>query len=414
MKKPLLLFILLQLVSYSYVICNTALSEPKKIYVTKKIEGNPPEIDGLVNEAVWDNIEWSNGFKQTAPFENIEPSQKTSFKILYDENNLFIAIKAFDAYPDSIEKRLTRRDEESGDKVGIGLDTYHDLRTAFIFIVNASGVKSDAIVTEDGGNWDYSWDPIWFVKTSINAEGWVAEIKIPLSQLRFGKQDVYLWGLNIGRTLFRKSEESLWQFISPKAAGWVSLFGELQGIKGIKPHKQKDIVPYIVSNFEKYEKEDGNPFAPGKEWHLNGGLDGKFGVTNDFTLDFTINPDFGQVEADPSEVNLSTFETRFEEKRPFFIEGRNILNFGLTPGDSPLSGDNIFYSRRIGRQPQYSPEYDDSYEFMDIPSYTTILGAFKLTGKTKDGWSVGVLESVTQNEKAVIKDTISGTTRHEN
>ncbi|MBN2519821.1 MAG: carbohydrate binding family 9 domain-containing protein, partial [Bacteroidales bacterium] len=212
----------------------------KKTYTTQKISGEPPNIDGLINETVWDLVEWDGGFVQIQPYENKPPSQQTEFKVLYDDNNLYFAIRAYDTAPDSIEKRMSRRDGFEGDWVEVNIDSYHDLRTAFSFTITASGVKGDEAISNDGDNWDSNWDPIWYVKTSIDAKGWIAEMKIPFSQLRFGKQDVYTWGLQVNRRFFRKEERSSWQFISPNASGWVHLFGELHGIKGIKPQKQKD------------------------------------------------------------------------------------------------------------------------------------------------------------------------------
>lgn len=357
-------------------------------------------IDGVADDEAWSTIEWTGDFIQIKPYENREPTQQTAFKILYDNNYIYVLIRAYDTSPDSIEKRMTRRDNSEGDFVGIGFDSYRDLRTAFVFLVNAAGVKVDATVTEDGGNWDYNWDPIWYTKTSIDNEGWVAEMQIPITQLRFGKEDRYIWGLQVGRFLFRNNEEIAWSLIPNNAPGWVSYFGELHGIEGINPKKQKDISPYVVTSIERYEKSDDDPFLTGKGSNISGGLDGKFGLTNDLTLDFTINPDFGQVEADPSVVNLTAFETYYEEKRPFFIEGRNIMNYQLTNG-GPLSSDNLFYSRRVGRPPQLYPDTDDN-EYIKSPTNTSILGAVKITGKTRKGWSIGILESVTQQEIADI------------
>jgi hypothetical protein len=372
----------------------------KRTYNTNKISTEPPHIDGIFNEKIWDTVEWSGEFIQRIPYENKPPTQQTQFKILYDNENLYIAIRCFDTSPDSIVKRMSRRDGFNGDWVEVNIDSYHDLRTAFSFTVTAAGVKGDEAITNDG-DWDSSWDPVWYVKTGIDDLGWTAEMRIPLTQLRFSKQDEYIWGLQVNRRLYREEEMSSWVFISPNATGWVHHFGELHGIKNIEPQKQKDIVPYIVGRYEHYEKEEGNPFADGKDLFGTLGVDGKIGVTNNLTLDFTVNPDFGQVEADPSEVNLTTFETKFSEKRPFFIEGSNILSLRITGGDGPLANDNLFYSRRIGKPPGRELELEDG-EYADTPESTTILGAFKLTGKTPKGWSIGVMESVTEREKAEI------------
>ena len=382
-----------------FFACSNVLSQ-SRMYTTKKIQRQSPKVDGIFDEKVWDQVDWSGDFRQREPYENEPATEDTRFKIVYDDNNLYFAIRCFDSAPDSIEKRMSRRDGFPGDWVEVNIDSYHDLRTAFSFTISASGVKGDEAVTNDN-NWDSSWDPIWDARTTIDEQGWTAEIQIPLSQLRFGKKEDHIWGLQVNRRLYRKSEFSSWQFISPTASGWVHLFGELHGISNIKPQKQRDLTPYVMTGFESYQPDHENPFMPGKELLKNIGIDGKWGITNDFTLDFTLNPDFGQVEADPSEVNLTTFETKFTERRPFFIEGKNILSFNFEDGGGPLSADNLFYSRRIGRAPTYYPDLEDN-EYIDRPTNTTILGAFKLTGKTQNGWSVGILESITQNEKALI------------
>ena len=367
----------------------------------------PPVINGILDEETWQTGLWLDDFTQNQPYSGRPSSQRTEFKILFDEDNLYVAIKAFDTSPDSIVNRLTRRDEVDGDLVGIILDSFHDLRTGFLFGVSSSGVKYDQMFSNDGENEDSSWDPNWWVKTSINKEGWVAEMKIPFSQVRFEKNSGDVWGLELARILYRKNETSFWQHIPREAPGLVHLFGELQGLEKIKPRKIFDITPYAVAQTETFESVPENPFLEsGKSSKLNGGLDAKIGVTNNMTMDLTINPDFGQVEADPSEVNLSAYETFFSEKRPFFIEGNNITNFALGIGDGGIGNDNLFYSRRVGRRPQGSPDLSEGWN-ADIPTSTSILGAAKLTGKTKDGLSLGFVEAMTSRERAVI-DTIGG------
>jgi len=374
----------------------------KKVCSAYKVRSNAPVIDGKLDDTEWLYLAWINNFIQHEPYEGKEPSQETGFKILYDNDNIYVAIWAFDTDPDSLERRLTRKDEIEGELVSIQLDTYYDQRTAFAFMVSASGVKADAIYSNDGETEDFTWDPIWYVKTSIDADGWNAEMKIPLSQLRFDKENNQVWGLQVIRFLFRKEEISLWQPVPRDASGWVHQFGELHGITDISPKKQIEIAPYTVSGTERFEKEEGNPFATGKLNRFNAGIDGKIGVTNNMTIDFTLNPDFGQVEADPSQVNLTAYEVFFEEKRPFFIEGKNIFNSPLQfySGDYVVP-ENLFYSRRIGRYPQLSPDHEKG-EYTNMPQSTSILGAVKLTGKTKNGLSVGILESVTAKEKAEI------------
>jgi len=376
----------------------------KKIYNTHRIQNEPPRIDGLIDEGIWDIVEWSGDFTQRDPNDGSEPSQETAFKILYDDNFLYILVRAFDKEPDKIVKRMSRRDGFDGDWVEINIDSYFDQRTAFSFTASVSGVKGDEAISNDGNNWDSTWDPIWYLKTSIDSEGWIAEIKIPFTQLRFSNHKEYqVWGLQFTRRVFREEERSMWSYFSKEESGFVRHFGELHGIKNIKPKRQAEISPYVVAKKEYYDKEEGNPYRDdGTDNTFGFGVDGKFGITNDFTLDFTINPDFGQVEADPSEVNLTAFETYFQEKRPFFIENRNITDFRVSQG-GPFWRNNLFYSRRIGRAPGYYPDADsDLGEYSDMPDNTTILGALKLTGKTKNGLSIGIIESLTAEEKAKV------------
>ncbi len=382
-----------------------------KTYSTQNIYNSTIKIDGVFDENDWNKVNWEGNFTQYEPNEGKKPSQNTDFKILFDDNNIYVAIKAYDTEPEKIEKRMSRRDSWDGDLVGINIDSYHDKKTAFTFIVSASGVRSDAISVNDNQNdADDTWDPLWAVKTSITEDGWCAEMKIPLSQLRFNDKNKQTWGLQIARYIFREKELSMWQHIPKETNGWASKFGELNGITDLQPKRQIEISPYISTKFELYEQEDGNPYADGKDLIFNAGIDGKIGITNDLTLDFAINPDFGQVEADPSEVNLTAFETFFSEKRPFFVEGNNITDFQITPGGSPWSRDNLFYSRRLGSRPHYYPETDDN-EFVKMPENSRILGALKLTGKTKKGLSIGIIESITNQEFAKI--SLDGTERKE-
>ncbi len=376
--------------------------EQKRTYQTQRLSGDAPVIDGVMDDSSWEQVEWGDEFTQSQPYDGRSPSQPTYFKILYDDDNLYIGVLSYDSVPGKIYKRMSRRDSFDGDRITVIIDSYFDHLTAFAFTVNAVGVKGDEYVTDDGRCWDETWDPIWYAKTTIHDTGWTAEIQIPYTQLRFGNRNEHVWGLQVIRMIFRNDEWNQWQYIPQDASGWVHNFGELHGINGIHPKRQVDFFPYIVTKAETFEKEEGNPYTEkGKDAAVSAGLDAKIGLTNDLTLDLTVNPDFGQVEADPSEVNLTAFETFFQEKRPFFIEGNNIINFQFTSGGNPYSGDNLFYSRRIGRQPRHYPDVDDE-EFVDSPDNTTILGAFKITGKTQSGWSVGLLESVTQQENAEI------------
>jgi hypothetical protein len=374
----------------------------KRSYVTA-FAAKAPVIDGLMNDECWNTVSWSTDFIQSQPAENKPPSQQTAFKILYDNDNLYVFVRAYDNEPGKISRLMSRRDNFSGDMIFVEIDSHFDKQTDFLFSASASGAKSDAAISDDGMNEDDNWNPVWYMKTSIDSQGWCAEMAIPLSQLRFGKKDAQVWGLQVTRNIFRLQERSQWQYIPKGSPGLIHLFGELSGIKELKPKKQVELLPYTLGKTVLSKKIAGDPFNTGRYSKLSAGLDGKIGLTNDFTLDFTVNPDFGQVEADPSEVNLTAFETYFSEKRPFFIEGQNIFQF--TPNQTivihNMYTDNLFYSRRIGRYPQYYPSVSDG-EFVKMPESTTILGAMKISGKTKKGLSVGILESITADESALI------------
>ncbi len=372
----------------------------KKYYKAVRIE-NAPSIDGNLDDEAWLHNNWEGGLIQHQPYENRPPSQPTEFKICYDDINLYIAIKAFDSSPDSITNRMSRRDNGEGDMIFILFDSYHDLRTGFVFGVSSAGVRFDMIMSNDGQNEDPSWDPIWQSKARVHDWGWAAEMKIPFTQLRFQKNSDEVWGLIVARQIFRHEEMSFWPAIPRDAPGIIHLAGELGGLEEVEPRKQFDIMPYGVAAYNTYEPEEGNPFMTGSDPQFKAGLDAKIGVTNNLTLDLTLFPDFGQVEADPSQVNLTAFETFFEEKRPFFIEGSNITSFNVGLGDGDVGNDNLFYSRRIGRRPHGYPSLEEN-EYADIPTFTNILGAAKLTGKTKNGVSVGFIESVTAEVKAKI------------
>lgn len=368
-----------------------------KSYTTARLQSEVV-IDGVLDDEAWNQVEWGGDFVGHTPEYNVDPSQQTQFKILYDAKFLYVGIRAFDTEPEKIVKRMSRRDGFDGDFVEINIDSYNDKRTAFSFSASVSGVKGDEYVSNNGNNWDSTWDPIWYLRTSIDDQGWIAEFKIPLSQLRFANQETHTWGIQFTRRFFRNEERSTWQPVDPNAPGWVHLFGELNGIEGIKPQKQLEIQPYIVASAQKYPKEADNPFrSSGKENSANVGLDAKIGITSDITLDLTVNPDFGQVDADPSTVNLSAFQLFFREQRPFFLEGSSLLTF-------PTSGGihNLFYSRRIGGRPHGSP---DNIDYTDYPNQTRILGAAKITGKNAKGFSWGLMESVTNRERADVQYT---------
>ena len=380
-------------ISAGTVIAQQLTTVSPKTYTTFEIDvAAAPSIDGNLADSIWESAEWATNFIEVNPDENTDPSEQTKFKILYDQKHLYIALKALDSEPEIITNRLSRRDGFVGDRINVLIDSYHDLRTGFLFTVTAAGVRGDEFITDNGNNIDASWNPIWSAKALIDNEGWTAEMKIPLSQLRFSNDPNQVWGLNVVRNYFKNNELSAWNRIPIGAAGWVSEAGKLKGLKNIKPQKQIEIQPFVVTKLDRYEAEAGNPYADGNDFNLNTGLDAKIGITNDLTLDVTINPDFGQVEADPAAINLDGFEIFNRDQRPFFVENKNIFDYRFAD-----NRNNLFFSRRIGRSPQVNLETTDE-AFVNQPQNTTILGAAKFSGKTKNGWSIGVLESMTSKE----------------
>ncbi len=398
--RTVLLVVALLVVSAINVQARDSKAPPPRIYQTNRIQESPPIIDGMLDDEVWNQVEWSGDFIQFQPEEGAPPTVQTEFKLLYDDEALYFAFRMH-AEPDQVHSVLSRRDGFPGDWIEVNIDSYHDYRTAFSFTMSLSGTRGDEFISNDGNGWDSSWDPIWEGETKRDQDGWTAETRIPLTQLRFGGADEQVWGLQVQRRFYHAEERSTWQAVPRDINGWVSNFGEIHGISGIKSGRRLEIKPYGVAKAESFEEEAGNPFRDGRLSSLDLGLDGKLGLTSDMTLDFTLNPDFGQVEADPSQVNLTVFETFFQEKRPFFVEGANIFNLPLAPAitGGHFTRDRLFYSRRVGKRPSYYPSLGTG-EYADVPTSTSILGAFKLSGKTASGLSIGILESVTAREEA--------------
>ncbi len=389
-------------------VFSIAYGQERPEYETKRLEGKPPKLDGDLSDEVWEQVEWAEVKHQSRPNDALQASQKTRFKILYNAKNLYVAIQAFDDEPGKIEARLGRRDEFPGDYVEINFDSFNDKRTGFSFTTSASGVRGDEFISADGDNWDRSWDPYWMTKARVDSSGYTVEARIPFSQLRFGKEETLEWGLQVNRRFFRNQETDNWARIRQAQNGYVSRFGTLTGLEGIEARKPLEIQPYVVGQMNTGGKFDENdPFGRQSTTRLNAGLDGRIGITNDVAVDFTINPDFGQVEADPGAINLDGFQIFFREQRPFFVENRNIFDYNLTNSENRggYSGDLLFYSRRIGGTPSRFIRGDPvNGRYVRQPDNTTILGAAKVSGKTQSGLSIGLLSTATEREIAEIVD----------
>lgn len=369
----------------------TPAARPKRIYRAVRLADPAPKIDGRLDDACWAaQGEWAGDYIQREPHEGQPGSEPTLIKILYDDANLYVAFRCFESQLGTFPLARGKRDEFTGEMVGVAFDSFFDHRTAFEFDTTAGGSQLDLVLRNDG--WDTSWNAVWESKVGVEKDAWVAEFRIPLSQLRYSGARTQVWGLHSWRWIKRHQEESNWNLLPMDNSGLVHSFGELHGLEDLRASRQVELLPYAVSRYATTEPEAGNPFRTGSEFDFEAGLDAKIGLASNFTLDATINPDFGQVEADPSELNLTTYETFYSERRPFFIEGRNIFEVSL-------NGDLPFYSRRIGHAPAHHPQTDG---YMDMPTATRILGAAKVTGKTPEGLAVGVLYAATDRETARI------------
>ena len=333
----------------------------------------PPVIDGKDDDAVWRIAPVIKDFRQFQPTEDGDPSFPTEAKVAYDDHNFYVFVRAFDTHPDSIKKLLARRDVRiCCDQIKIMIDSYHDRRTGFEFAVNPGGVKRDYAMYGDDQQEDDAWDGVWEVATQVDSLGWTAEFRIPLSQLRYAHAPSNTFGFAIWRDIDRHNGERVgWPLYRVSRRGFVSQLGDVVGLDGLPAPRRLELAPYAVT---KNVPEAG--FQHNQKF--DGGADIKYGITSNITVDATVNPDFGQVEADPSVVNLTSFETFYQERRPFFVEGTGIFNFGVNCNIVNCNGEGLFYSRRIGHDP------------------SRILGAAKITGRLPGGLTIGAVEGITQ------------------
>lgn len=392
---------------------------------------SPIVLDGRLDEDAWASVPPITSFTQLDPDEGEPVSERTEVRIAFDAEAIYVGARLYDSGP--VSRRLARRDAvvDDSDWFSVAFDSYHDLLTAYRFWVNPDGVRRDEMLSsggsrsgaaggggagassflERGGEADASWEPVWAAASVVTDSGWTAEMRIPFSQLRFGRAEVQTWGLQLERRIARKQEQAFFAHTPKDLPAGVALFGRLEGVRVEGGHRRLEIAPYALGRVMRRpaptrnsaEVDLDDPFYQRSDATFGAGADLKYRLTSNVTLDAAINPDFGQVELDPAVVNLTAFETRFEEKRPFFVEGAEILRFGTAVQGNPEGGPpQLVYSRRIGRAPQLDVPAAAIYS--DGPESTTILGAAKLTGRTASGWSVGLLEAVTENETALFID----------
>ncbi|MCW5807760.1 MAG: carbohydrate binding family 9 domain-containing protein [Deltaproteobacteria bacterium] len=356
-------------------------------------------IDGHLDERAWTDAPKHSGFTQRQPKSGAKADLETRFAILYDDAAIYVGVWADDPEPHRIRRLLTRRDVDApADAVAVAIDSYHDKRTAYLFQLNAAGVQRDMLLFDDVSS-DDTWDAVWTGNVSLTDKGWCAEFRIPLNQLRFSNADTQEWGFQVMRSVPRTQELATWSPWPITGDQVVSRFGVVGGIEHVKQQRRLELLPYATGGFSARPVEAGDPLHDSFGMTGNAGLDLKYGLGSAFTLSATINPDFGQVEADPSQVNLSANELFFSERRPFFLEGTDLFRLPISTTGGGV--ESVFYSRRIGAAPGVEP---DNYQYLDQPTSTRIYTAAKLTGKTRDGWSVGVLDAVTGQESATIID----------
>jgi hypothetical protein len=365
---------------------------PGKVATAVRVENGAINLDGGLNDAVWAQAVPITDFMQKEPNVGAAPTNRMEVRFVYDDNALYVGAKMYSSDPAGIQAPLGPRDgvQAEAEHISLSFDTFLDRRTAYTFGVTASGVRLDRYHSRDDEGGDNGFNPVWEAATRIDEDGWTAELWIPFTQLRFADQPLQIWGLNVRRFIPTLEEEVYWVMVPRTEQGWASRFGDLHGIEGVRPSRRVELMPFVVASTTMNANRDlDNPFDDGRNLIGRAGLDLKMGVGPNMTLDATFNPDFGQVEADPAEVNLSAFASRFPERRPFFTEGSDLLN---------LRHPNVFYSRRIGS----APAGRASGDYVDRPETSSILGAAKLTGRLPSGRSIGVLAAVTAEEHAEV------------
>ncbi len=348
------------------------------------------QFDGRLDDLAWQGAPALSDFVQKEPAEGAAPTDRMEVRFVYDGDALYVGARMYGTVGGPPQDPMSRRDEGGqAEYLQVELDTYLDRRTAHMFGVTAAGVRLDHFHSrDDEGDADSGYDPVWQARTHVDAEGWSAEFRVPFTQLRFNDIDEQVWGLNIKRWRPSINEEVYWVLVGRIEEGWASRFGDLHGISRVRPSRRLELLPYVAGASRiNGDRDENDPFDDGRNLAQRVGMDAKVGLGPNLTLETTVNPDFGQVEADPAEVNLSAFETFFSERRPFFLEGTDLLQ---------AATNNFFYSRRIGARPGAPADGD----YVSYPSAATILGAAKITGRLQSGTSIGLLGAATDQEFA--------------
>ncbi len=407
LSRILLLLMLLFFVTASNMYADRKDRKDKPLLMQKSIAAikidDPPLIDGKLDDQAWLSADIADNFIQYTPFNGSPSKYKTEVRVLYDNSALYVGAMMYDPSPDSIYTELGERDSDHGlnaDQFAIDISPYNDGINGAVFKVSVSGVQSDSPPRSGS---DYrrngdTWDAVWESSTSVVENGWIAEIKIPYSALRFPKDEVQTWGINFWREVRRNREQSSWNYVNREVGSTFNHLGEMTQIRDIEPPLRLSFTPYVSGYLEQAPGESGPQFT------YNGGLDLKYGINESFTLDATLVPDFGQVQSDDRVLNLSPYEVRYNEKRPFFMEGTELFNKG-----------NIFYSRRVGSRPKgYYEVYNDLDPTEDVvhnPSESSLINASKVSGRTKSGLGIGVFNAMTNTMYATIEDSESAETR---
>lgn len=395
--KKLTLFLILPILAFA-----TGKTSNEKIVPAYKLNNLSINLDGKLTEPIWQK-EPVKEFVQKDPNEGNPASEPTNVWVAFDNEYIYVGAKLFDSKPELIDASIARRDNYfSSDWFAFYVDPYNDKKTGYFFAVNAGGTMLDGVLFNDSWD-DWSWDGIWETRTAVDKDGWTVEMRIPFSQMRFNHADMMTWGVNFYREIKRNNEKSFYVMVPKAESGFVSRFALLEGLNGINPKQRFETMPYVVQKAQYLVHDQGDPFYKSNQYKTSVGADFKIGIGSNFNIDATINPDFGQVEVDPAVINLSAFESYFNEKRPFFIEGMDNFYFGIGGANNNwgfnFGWPELFYSRRIGRSPRGN--ISDA-EYANYPGETRILGAAKLTGKLNESTTLGAISAITERTYATL------------